>query len=211
MEVNTLSFDEIHRAVHYMKDAMHDRVTAKQARARVKSGHWWDDQNLITGKFTKNEFVARVMDHMAHQDETVGSNPRTWNFPHSGIRSKPDTPFNIQEFRKLSAGVHTHDGEEGMTDEEMSDADPEESYTAIRSVVKVPTAAAQEARENQKVDELRKRVVKDYTRLFSGVANKNPPDPLPILAPIGTTLHCMGPSGVLIAVHALDSSCSGIW
>ena len=62
VEVKTLSFDEIDRVVHYMKDAMHDRVAVKQARSRVKSPHWWDDQVLITGKFTKNEFVARVMD-----------------------------------------------------------------------------------------------------------------------------------------------------
>ena len=37
VEVKTLSFDEIHRVVHYMKDGMHDRVAAKQARSRVKS------------------------------------------------------------------------------------------------------------------------------------------------------------------------------
>ena len=116
------------------------------------------------------------MDHMAGQDEPVGSNPRTSNFPRSGIRSKPDTPFNIQEFRKLSVGVLSHDGEEGMTEEEMLEGDPEESCTAIQSVVTVPTAAAQAARENPKVEELRERLVKDYPRLFSGLANKNPPD-----------------------------------
>ena len=35
--------------------------------------------------------------------------------------------------------------------------------------------------------------------------------PLPFLAPIGTTFHCMGPSGVDIAVQGLESGCSGIW
>ena len=65
VEVQTLSLDEIDRVVHYMKDGMHDRVAAKQARSRVKSPHWWDDQKVITWKFTKNEFLARVMDHMA--------------------------------------------------------------------------------------------------------------------------------------------------
>ena len=182
VEVKTLSFDEIDGVVHYMKDGMHDRVVAKQARSRVKSPHWWDDEILITRKFTKNEFVARVMDHMADQDEPAGSNTPTWNFPGSGIGSKPDTPFNIQEFRKLSAVLQTHGAEEGMTDEEMSEGDPEDSYTAIWLVVTVPTAAAQEARENPRVDELRERLVKDYPRLFSGVANKNPPD----RGPIGT-------------------------
>ena len=34
---------------------------------------------------------------------------------------------------------------------------------------------------------------------------------LPFLAPIGTTFHCMGPSGVNIAVQGLESGCSGIW
>ena len=79
---------------------------------------------------------------MADQDERVGSNPPTWNFSRSGIGSKPDTPFHIQEFRKLSAGLQTHDVEEGMTDGEMSEGDLEESYTTIMSVVTVPTAAA---------------------------------------------------------------------
>ena len=173
VEVKTLTFDEVDRVVHYMKDGMHDRVAAKQARSRVKSPHWWDDQNLITGKITKNNLVARVM---ADQDEPVGSNPPPWNFPPSGIRSKPDTPLNIQEFRKLSAGLQTHDVEEGMTDEEMSGGDPEESYMAIRSVVTVPTAAALETRENPRVDELPEGFERDYPRLCSGVAHKNPPD-----------------------------------
>ena len=75
VEVKTLSFDEIDRVVHYMKDGMHDCVAAKQARSQVKSPHWGDDQILITGKSTKNKFVARVLDHMADQDEPVGSNP----------------------------------------------------------------------------------------------------------------------------------------
>ena len=57
-------------------------------------------------------------------------------------------------------------------DGEMSESDPEESYAAIRSVVTVPTAAAQGARKNRRVDELRERLVRDYPRLFSGVANK---------------------------------------
>ena len=154
VEMKSLSFDEIDRVVGYMKDGMHYRGAAKQARSRVKSPHWWNDQNLITAKFVKNKFVARVMDHVADQDDPVGANPATWNFPHWGIGSKPDTPFNIQEFTKSSAAVHTHDVEEGMTREEMSEGDQEESYTAIRSVVTVPTAAAQEARENTTVDEL---------------------------------------------------------
>ena len=162
--------------VHYMKDGIHDRVAAKQARSWVKSPHWWDDQNLITRKFTKNEFVARLMDHMADQDEPVESNPPTWNSPRSGIDLRPNTAFNIQEFRKLSAGLQTQDVEEGMTDEGISESELEESYTAIRSVVILRTALVQEARENPKVDELRERLVKDYPRLFSSVANNNPPD-----------------------------------
>ena len=37
----------------------------------------------------------------------------------------------------------------------------------MRSVVTVPTAVAQEVRENPKVDELQERLVEDYPRLFS--------------------------------------------
>ena len=68
VDVKTLSFDEIDHVVHYMKDGMHDCVAAKQARSRVKSPNWWDYQNLITGKFTENKLVARMMDHIADQD-----------------------------------------------------------------------------------------------------------------------------------------------
>ena len=96
VEVKTLSFDEVDRAVHCMKDGMHDRVAAKQARGRVKSPHWWDDQNLITGKFTKNEFVARAMDHMADEDEPAGCNTPTWNLPR---------PIQYPRIQKIIAGA----------------------------------------------------------------------------------------------------------
>ena len=78
---------------YLLKDGMHDGMAAKQARSRVKSPHWWDDQYLIMWKFTKKEFVLGVKDYMADQDEPVGSNPPTWNFRRSGGGSKPDTPF----------------------------------------------------------------------------------------------------------------------
>ena len=176
MEVKTLSFDEIDCVVHYMKHGMHDRVAGRLARSWVTHLHWWGDQNFITEKLTKNGFVTRVMHRMADQDEPVGSSPPTWNFPRSGIGSKPDTPFDIQEFRKLYAGVLTHDVEEGRTDEEILDGDADGSYRAIRSVVTVPTVAVQEARRNPGVDDLRQRFVKDYPRLFSVLANKIHPD-----------------------------------
>ena len=53
---------------------------------------------------------------MADQNGLLGSNPPAWTFPRSGIGSKPDTPFNIQGFGKLLAGLQTHDVEEDMTD-----------------------------------------------------------------------------------------------
>ena len=72
--------------------------------------------------------------------------------------------------------IATHDDEDGISDEEKSDSDPEEAYTAVRSVVSIPKQAAEEAQENPKVAELKKRLISAYPRLFSGVANKNPPD-----------------------------------
>ena len=68
------------------------------------------------------------------------------------------------------------DDEDGISDEEKSDSDPEEAYTAVRSVVSIPKQAAEEAQENPKVAELKERLINAYPRLFSGVANKNPPD-----------------------------------
>ena len=55
----------------------------------------------------------------------------------------------------------------------MSDGDP---YTAVTSVVWIPREAAEEAKENLKVAELKDRLFEACPRLFGGVANKIPPD-----------------------------------
>ena len=55
---------------------MHDRVSARNEQPQAKSPHWWDDRELVTWKFEKDELVARVMDHLAHQyDGPIGSDP----------------------------------------------------------------------------------------------------------------------------------------
>ena len=54
--------------------------------------------------------------------------------------------------------------------------DPEGASTAVRSVVSIQRQAAEEAQENPKVAELKERLINAYPRLFSGVANNNPPD-----------------------------------
>ena len=79
-------------------------------------------------------------------------------------------------FRRLSLGSAPQDDEDGISDEETSDSNLEEAYTTVRSVVSIPKQAAEEAQENPKVAELKERVINAYPRLFSGVANKNPPD-----------------------------------
>ena len=70
---DVLSHADIDDVVNYMRMGMHDRVAAKKRRAMVTSPHWWDDKMLVTGKYEKDEFVARVMDHIADQyDGPVG-------------------------------------------------------------------------------------------------------------------------------------------
>ena len=74
--IDILSYSEIDDVVNYMRMGMHDRVAAKKRRAMVTSPHAWDDKMLVTGKYEKDEFVARVMDHIADQyDGLVGSDP----------------------------------------------------------------------------------------------------------------------------------------
>ena len=76
--IDVLSHAEIDHVVNYMRMGMHDRVAAKKGRAMVTSPHWWDDKMLVTGKYGKDEFVARVMDHIADQyDGPVRSDPPT--------------------------------------------------------------------------------------------------------------------------------------
>ena len=167
-----LSHAEIDHVVNYMRMGMHDRVAAKKGRAMVTSPHWWDDKMLVTGKYEKDEFVARVMDHIADQyDGPVGSDPPTWDFPRMGAGSDKN-PADAANFRRLSVGSEPHDDEDSISDEEMSDSDPEEAYTAVRSVVSIPKQAAEEAQENPKVAELNERLINAYPRLFSGVTTR---------------------------------------
>ena len=174
--IDILSHSEIDDVVNYMRIRMHDRVAAKKRRGMVTSPHWWDDKMLVTGKYQKKEFVARVMDHIADQyDGPVRSDPPTWDFPRTGAGSDKNS-VDAANFRRLSVGRAPHDDEDGISDEEKSDSDPEEASTAVRSVVSIPKQAAEEAQENPKVAELKERLIKAYPRLFSGVANKNPPD-----------------------------------
>ena len=131
---------------------------------------------LVTGKYEKDEFVARVMDHIADQyDGPVWSDPPTWDFLRIGAGSDKN-PADAVNFRRLSVGRAPHDDEDGISDEEKSDSDPDEAYTAVRSVVSIPKQAAEGAQENPKVAELKERLINAYRRLFSGIANKNPPD-----------------------------------
>ena len=95
--------------VNYMRMGMHDRVAAKKRRAMVTSPHWWDAKMLVTGKYEKDEFVARVMDHIADQyDGPVGSDPPTWDFPRMGAGSHNNSDDGAN-FRRLSVGSMPHD------------------------------------------------------------------------------------------------------
>ena len=174
--VDVFSHSEIQRVVAYMRMVMHDRVAGRKERAQAKSPHWWDDQELVTGKFEKDEFVARVVDHLSDQyDGPIGSDPPTWGFPTVGDKLDEFQPV-ARNFRKLSVGTAAHVDEQGISDREMSDVDPQEAYTAVKLVVSIPRLAAEEAKENPKVPELKDRLIEAYPRLSSGVANKNPPD-----------------------------------
>ena len=174
--IDVLSHAEIDHVVKYMRMGMHDCVAAKKGRAMVTSPHWWDDRMLVTGNYEKDEFLARVMAHIADQyDGPVGSDPTTWDFTGMGDGSHKNQA-DATDFRRISVGSAPHDDEDGISDEEKLDSDLAEAYTAVRSVVSIPKQAAEEAQENPKVAELKERLIIAYPRLFSGVANKNPPD-----------------------------------
>ena len=86
--IDVLSHAEVDHVINYMPMRMHDRVAAKKGRDMVTSQHWWDDKMLVTGKYEKDEFVARVKDHIADKyDDPVGSDPSTWDFPRMGAGS----------------------------------------------------------------------------------------------------------------------------
>ena len=69
--------------------------------------------------------MARVMDHIADQyDGPVGSDPPTWDFPRMGAGSDKNQA-DAANFRRLSVGSAPQDDEDGISDEEKSDSDPE--------------------------------------------------------------------------------------
>ena len=104
----------------------------------------------VTPRWPRGSEPASVMDHIADQyDGPVGSDPPTWGFPRMGTGSDGNQP-EAANFRRLSVGIATHDDEDGISDEEKSDSDPEEAYTAVRSVVSIPKQAAEEAQKTRR-------------------------------------------------------------
>ena len=104
--IDVLSHAEIHHVLNYMRMGMHDRVAAKKGRAMVTSPHWWDDKMLVTSKYEKDEFVARVMDHIADQyDGPVGSDAPAWDFPRMGAGSDKNSA-GAEKFPKIIGGKH---------------------------------------------------------------------------------------------------------
>ena len=91
-------------------------------------------------------------------------------------------------------GSAPHDDEDGISDEEKSDSDPEEAYTAVRSVVSIPKQAAEEAQEYPKVAELKERPIKAYPRLLKPVRT-----PVAILGSLGVCIYAPASRHCLIS------------
>ena len=174
--IDILSHAQIDHVVNYMRMGMHDRVAAKKGRAMVTSPHWWDDKMLATGKYEKDDFVARIMDHIVDQyDGPVASDRRRGIFQEWGpVVTRTRLMPQISEDYRSEARPTTMNT--AYRTRRSRTLDPEEAYTAVWSVVSIPKQAAEEAQENPKVAELKERLISAYPRLFSGVANKNPPD-----------------------------------
>ena len=90
--------------------------------------------------------------------------------------SSDENSADAANFRRLSVGRAPQNDEDGISDEEKSDSDPEEAYSAVRSVVSIPKQGAEEAQENPKVAGLKEELINAYPQLSSGVANKKFPD-----------------------------------
>ena len=91
--------------------------------------------------------MAKVMDHIADQyDGPVWSDRPMWDFPRMGAGSDKNSA-DAANFRRLSVGSMPHDDEDGISNEEKSDSDPEGAYTAVPSLVSIPKQAAEEVRE----------------------------------------------------------------
>ena len=111
--------------------------------------------------------------HLANQyDGPIGSDPPPWDFPTVGDKVDQIHPV-APKFPRIIGG---YVDEQGISEEEMSDVDPQEAYTAVKLVVLIPRQAAKEIKENPKVAEQKNRLVEAYLQVLSGVANNNPPN-----------------------------------
>ena len=97
MTQDALSPDELEMVCGYMSSPMHLGVPSKGPPAKS----WWEDPALHTGRFTKNKFVASVLEHCANQDEPAGSNPPTW-----AHTTPPPTTARSQWSPKFASGSH---------------------------------------------------------------------------------------------------------
>ena len=74
MAQDALSADELDMVCGYMSNPMHLGVPSKGPPAKS----WWEDRTRLSGRFTKKEFLASLLEHWADQDEPAGSNTPTW-------------------------------------------------------------------------------------------------------------------------------------
>ena len=95
----------------YMSNPMHLGVPTKGSPAKS----WWEDPALLTGRFTKNEFVACVLEHWAGQNEPVGSNPPTWGDLYHATRPHHHSQPAANGRQNFQDGVMTRESDRRET------------------------------------------------------------------------------------------------
>ena len=152
-----------------MSSPMHRGVPSKGSPAES----WWEHPALRTGGFTKNKFVASVLEHWADQNEPAGSNPPAWGDlyrptrPHHQPQPAANGRPNFQD------GVMTRKGD-GRETWVPDSGTPESTQAAVSSVVNVPKETKSLA-DPPKYKAKMGGIFKVFGDVLSGKPCQNPP------------------------------------
>ena len=180
MAQNALASNEWDVVVWYMSDAMHLGTPSKE---NTWSRNWWQDPALRTGRHTKNEFAASVLEKWAGQDELAGTNPPTW-----GDRPRIYRPRRSHH-QPQPAAPTAQNFEHGDMTRKSDGQEPwvpnsgalEPCHAKVNSVLNVPKAGQKAMMRNRKL----KAKMLLMENIFANVLSGKPTANLPLRGAFG--------------------------
>ena len=132
-----------------------------------------EDPALLTGHFTRNEFLASVFEHLEDQDEPLGSNPLTWGDLYCPTLHNHERQPAANGRQVFHVGVRTLEGDGHRTWVPGLET-PEFKQGVARLVVNVPKEA-KSLTDHPKYQAKMDAIFKIYEDILSGKTCKKLP------------------------------------